>query len=288
MFREVQPLSQQHRPADEGRRYALLAQALCSTHDGEGRLAGSSTWARPRSRPWVCSGQRVPMMQNGITPTGMPAGTGGSSTGGFAFRVCFWLFRVFARVGGAGRWDLRDLPSVTAAVRRLALPLHLSAEAPGRLLATAVHPLHPLEAPTPAQEVAQAPARAPAQASVPAPAVGLVQVQAAVLSTGSGFGSSTATGGTVTTNAPGTTGSSGAFGTPGATFGGAPIVGVGLQDKKTSIKIYRKQTHYNQWEFVYDPSQNAIEATAGVSHEHERQHHRNRCERDYRDRLRIQ
>ena len=37
-----------------------------------------------------------------------------------------------------------------------------------------------------------------------------------------------------------------------------------MLDKKTSIKIYRKQTHYNQWEFVYDPTQNAIEATAGA------------------------
>ena len=48
-----------------------------------------------------------------------------------------------------------------------------------------------------------------------------------------------------------TTGGSGsAFGSPGVSVGGAPIVGVGLLDKKTSIKIYKKQTHYNQWEFV--------------------------------------
>src|ERR1700733_3984472 len=55
----------------------------------------------------------------------------------------------------------------------MALPLHLSAEAPGRLLATAVHPLRPA-ALTPAQGVA----RVPAQASVPAPVVGLVRAQA--------------------------------------------------------------------------------------------------------------
>src|ERR1700733_8326049 len=78
--------------------------------------------------------------------------------------------------GAARRWDLRDPPSVTTAVRRMALPLHLSAEAPGRLLATAVHPLRPA-ALTPAQGVA----RVPAQASVPAPVVGLVQAQAVAL-----------------------------------------------------------------------------------------------------------
>ena len=89
-------------------------------------------------------------------------------------------------------------------------------------------------------------------------------------SAGSGFGSSTGiggtttTGGTATTATPGTTGSSGAFGTPGATFGGAPIVGVGLLDKRTSIKVYRKQTTYNKWEFVFDPTQNALNAMAGA------------------------
>jgi len=35
-------------------------------------------------------------------------------------------------------------------------------------------------------------------------------------------------------------------------------------DKKTSIKIYKKQTHYNQWEFVYDPTQNTVTAAGGA------------------------
>ncbi|HXP11464.1 MAG TPA: hypothetical protein VN828_23365, partial [Acidobacteriaceae bacterium] len=62
-----------------------------------------------------------------------------------------------------------------------------------------------------------------------------------------------------------TTGGSGsAFGSPGVSVGGAPIVGVGLMDKKTSIKIYKKQTHYNQWEFVYDPTQNTVTAAGGA------------------------
>jgi type II secretory pathway pseudopilin PulG len=99
---------------------------------------------------------------------------------------------------------------------------------------------------------------------------------------GSGFGSSGGIGGTSTTGADGstTTGASGptnniggvqttggsgsAFGSPGVSVGGAPIVGVGLMDKKTSIKIYKKQTHYNQWEFVYDPNQNTAIASGGT------------------------
>jgi type II secretory pathway pseudopilin PulG len=90
--------------------------------------------------------------------------------------------------------------------------------------------------------------------------------------TGSGFGSSpgiggtTTTGGTATTNGAQTTGSTnGAFGSPGVTVGGAPIVGVGLLSKKESIKIYKKQTHYNQWEFVFDPTQNAANSAGGVA-----------------------
>ena len=41
-------------------------------------------------------------------------------------------------------------------------------------------------------------------------------------------------------------------------------MGVGLLSKNTSIKIYRKQTHYNQWEFVFDPSQNNVGAVAST------------------------
>jgi type II secretory pathway pseudopilin PulG len=90
----------------------------------------------------------------------------------------------------------------------------------------------------------------------------------------SGFGSSGGPGGATTT--PGgafgstpiggtqtTGGSNSAFGTPGVSVG-APIIGVGLLSKKTSIKIYKKQTHYNQWEFVYDPNQNVVAGGGGV------------------------
>ena len=94
-------------------------------------------------------------------------------------------------------------------------------------------------------------------------------------STGGGIGSSTGIGGTTTTAAGGTTattiggttttGSSSAFGSPGASFGGAPIVGVGLLSKKLSIKIYKKQKHYNEWEFVYDNTQDIGGAAGGIT-----------------------
>jgi type II secretory pathway pseudopilin PulG len=90
-------------------------------------------------------------------------------------------------------------------------------------------------------------------------------------STGSSYGSSTGIGGTSPTggtnnlNTPQTTGgSSSAFGSPGVSVGGAPIVGVGLLSKKSSIKIYKKQDHYNKWEFVFDPNQNAMNAVAST------------------------
>jgi type II secretory pathway pseudopilin PulG len=91
-------------------------------------------------------------------------------------------------------------------------------------------------------------------------------------SSGSGFGAPTGTSGTTTTGANGTstpiggtqtTGSSGAFGTPGVSVGGAPIAGVGLMSKNTSIKIYRKQDHYNMWEFVFDNTQMGLDGAAG-------------------------
>jgi type II secretory pathway pseudopilin PulG len=94
-------------------------------------------------------------------------------------------------------------------------------------------------------------------------------------STSGGIGSSSGIGGTTPTTAGGmnatgiggttTTGSSSAFGSPGASFGGAPIVGVGLLSKKLSIKLYRKQKHYNEWEFVYDNTQTAGVGGGGIT-----------------------
>ena len=61
----------------------------------------------------------------------------------------------------------------------------------------------------------------------------------------SGFGSS------------GLNGQSG--GSTNPTFGGGPIVGVAIPNTKASIKEYKKQKHYNEWEFVYDPIEDQLQ-----------------------------
>lgn len=40
----------------------------------------------------------------------------------------------------------------------------------------------------------------------------------------------------------------------GGSVGGAPIVGVQSTSKKTSILEFNNKNHYNEWQFVYDPS----------------------------------
>jgi hypothetical protein len=40
----------------------------------------------------------------------------------------------------------------------------------------------------------------------------------------------------------------------GPTFGGLPIVGVASTSKNKSIREFNKKDHYNQWQFIYDPS----------------------------------
>ncbi len=42
-------------------------------------------------------------------------------------------------------------------------------------------------------------------------------------------------------------------GQTGQTFGGAGIIGFSPGSPKQSILVYKKKTHYNEWEFVYDP-----------------------------------
>ncbi len=37
-------------------------------------------------------------------------------------------------------------------------------------------------------------------------------------------------------------------------FGGGPIVGVASTSKKKTIREFNKKNHYNQWQFIYDPS----------------------------------
>lgn len=60
----------------------------------------------------------------------------------------------------------------------------------------------------------------------------------------SGFGSS----GTSSTGF-----GSGTSGNTNPTLGGGPIVGFAIPSTKASIKEYKQQKHYNEWEFVYDP-----------------------------------
>ena len=40
----------------------------------------------------------------------------------------------------------------------------------------------------------------------------------------------------------------------GQVFGGGPIVGVVSTSKKQSIREFNKKNHYNDWQFIYDPS----------------------------------
>jgi type II secretory pathway pseudopilin PulG len=37
-------------------------------------------------------------------------------------------------------------------------------------------------------------------------------------------------------------------------FGGGPIVGVASISKDKTIRVFNKKDHYNQWQFIYDPS----------------------------------
>jgi type II secretory pathway pseudopilin PulG len=38
------------------------------------------------------------------------------------------------------------------------------------------------------------------------------------------------------------------------TFGGGPIVGVASTNKDKTIRVFNKKDHYNQWQFIYDPT----------------------------------
>jgi type II secretory pathway pseudopilin PulG len=77
---------------------------------------------------------------------------------------------------------------------------------------------------------------------------------------GSTNGTSSGTSGTSGTTDPGssTSSSSSGFG------GGAAIIGVSSTSNKTSIKEYRQQKHYNEWEFVYDPIVEQVAAQNGM------------------------
>ncbi len=59
----------------------------------------------------------------------------------------------------------------------------------------------------------------------------------------------TSSGGTSSTG----TGSPSSSGPTGPTFGGAGIIGFSPASPRTSILVYKKKQHYNEWEFTYDP-----------------------------------
>ena len=40
----------------------------------------------------------------------------------------------------------------------------------------------------------------------------------------------------------------------GKTFGGGAIVGVSIPSQKESLKEFQQKNHYNEWQFVYDPT----------------------------------
>jgi len=52
----------------------------------------------------------------------------------------------------------------------------------------------------------------------------------------------------------------GTAGNTNPTFGGGPIVGIAIPSTKASLKEYKKQKHYNEWEFVYDPVADQLQA----------------------------
>ena len=87
-----------------------------------------------------------------------------------------------------------------------------------------------------------------------------------------GTGSSGSTGGSSTDGSTtgGTSGlssgglSSGGLGSStgntNPTLGGGPMVGIAIPNTKASIKEYKQQKHYNEWEFVYDPAEDQLQA----------------------------
>jgi type II secretory pathway pseudopilin PulG len=54
-------------------------------------------------------------------------------------------------------------------------------------------------------------------------------------------------------------------GLSGQTLGGGPVIGVSPNSPKQSIMIYKTKTHYNEWEFVYDPRAEQMMQQGGSS-----------------------
>jgi type II secretory pathway pseudopilin PulG len=72
----------------------------------------------------------------------------------------------------------------------------------------------------------------------------------------------TATDASATTSTTSQTGST--TGLTGQTYGGVGIIGFSPNSPKKSIMVYKKKNHYNEWEFVYDPVVEQLQA-AGLT-----------------------
>ena len=57
-----------------------------------------------------------------------------------------------------------------------------------------------------------------------------------------------------TTTTPTTSQSGSTTGLSGQSFGGSGIIGFSPNSPKQSIMVYKTKSHYNEWEFVYDPN----------------------------------
>ena len=66
---------------------------------------------------------------------------------------------------------------------------------------------------------------------------------------GSSQAGGASTGGSSSTSSP----------TSGQTFGGGGIIGFSPQSPKQSLYVYKKKNHYNEWEFLYEPSQRSAD-----------------------------
>ena len=82
--------------------------------------------------------------------------------------------------------------------------------------------------------------------------------------TGSTSGASAAPGQPTTAISESPIGSSTPIGGSGQTFGGAGIIGFSPQSPKQSILVYKKKTHYNEWEFLYSPLIDQQQMAAGT------------------------
>jgi len=71
----------------------------------------------------------------------------------------------------------------------------------------------------------------------------------------SGTGSGTGSG---TDSSSGSSSSSGFGSSNGQTFGGGGIIGVESTSPKLAILVWKKKTHFNEWEFWYDPNADRI------------------------------